>query len=181
MGTYISLLRGINVGGHRKLPMAELRELAEALGWGDVRSYIQSGNLVFTHRAAKTEKLSRELTKAIEERFGFDVPVVTRTRGEWEKAIEANPFIERGDCDPGQLSIVFLSSNPQRDGLTKLEARDLRNDEFQLIGREIFLHCPDGAANARISITDFERALGASATARNLRTVGKLREMAAEL
>ncbi|MBY0373141.1 MAG: DUF1697 domain-containing protein, partial [Bryobacteraceae bacterium] len=112
MPAIVALLRGVNVGGHRKVPMAELRAMAEGMGFTRVETYVQSGNLVFATKAKADGKLVARIEQGIEERFGFPVEVMLRTRAELEALIEANPWGRRNGWEPDKLLVTFLREDP---------------------------------------------------------------------
>ena len=132
----IALLRGINIGPRQRVSMPELRELIEGLGYTDVQTLVQSGNVVFTARA-KPATLEKKLEQEIEKQLGVDPKVVVRTRDELAAAIEANPFTV--PKDPKNLHVTFLSGTPDKDAVKKLEALDFPPDELKFAGREIYV------------------------------------------
>ena len=167
--TLIALLRAVNVGGTGKLPMAELRALCEAAGFTDVRTYIQSGNVVFGAKSASAAKATLE--SALAKRFGKPCQVLVRTADELEAALAANPFPE---AEPNQLLVLFLEAPPskaEQQALTtwKIPGRE----QMALVGRELFLHFPDGMGSSKLKIPFADVGTG-----RNLNTVRKLLEMA---
>jgi uncharacterized protein (DUF1697 family) len=176
---YISLLRGINVGGHRIIKMAALRALYEDLGCRQVTSYLQSGNVVFETGIRNRSQLQAKLETAVEKTFGFAVPVELRTRQEWARVIAGCPF---GVIDPAtegtRYLVVFLSATPSANSLAALRPAIVTPEELVFSGREAYWHCPNGVANSKLTNTLLERRLGVSATARNWRSVVKLAELA---
>lgn len=176
MTIYIALLRGINVGGNRKIHMADLRELFAAAGCRDVASYIQSGNVVFTHPSTASDRLAVELGQRIEAGTGFDVPVVLRTATAWQSVIDANPYPE---AEPPALHVVFLTKTPAPDAVAAFDAARFAPEEFTVVGREVYLHLPDGMGRAKLPpALPLVRGTG---TARNWRTVLKLAELSGDL
>ncbi len=171
---WIALLRGINVGGKNKLPMKELRELVEKLGFRNVRTYIQSGNVLFDGPAAKVRKAPELVASGIRERWGYDVPVVLRTADEIGAAVRRNPFRK---ADPKYLSIMFLADEPSVARVSTLDPDRSPPDRFEVIGREIYLHAPNGAAKSKLTNQYFDSKLSTVSTARNWRTVHKLIEL----
>ena len=175
MTTYIALLRGINVGGSRKIHMADLRELFSAAGCEDVASYIQSGNVVFTHPAPEGD-LTADLERRIEEETGFDVPVVLRTAAAWDDVVRANPY---PDVEPTTLHVAFLAKPPAPDAVKAFDAARFAPEEFVVVGRDVYLHLPDGMGRAKLPpALPLIRGVG---TARNWRTVLKLAELSGDL
>jgi len=178
MPTYIAMLRGINVGGHKKVPMERLRAMFEKLGFEQVATYIQSGNVVF--EAAKHSPLG--LSKKIEERilaeFGFPASVITRTVEELGKAIRNNPFPKQSGTDSGKVHIAFLSQIPQADAVKKLEALATTSERLRHSGKETYLYYRDGMGQAKLTGSVLEKTLCVTATARNWNTVNQLYKMA---
>jgi uncharacterized protein (DUF1697 family) len=176
---WTALLRGINVGGHNKLPMAELRELFTAVGCTEVRTYIQSGNVVFRAAAEKRKELAIRLADAIEESKGFRPAIMLLTREELETAAEANPFPEP-TAEPKTLHLWFLIREPEDPDLNALGGLRTATEHYELRGAVFYLWAPDGIGRSKLAARA-ERALGVGATARNWRTVDKLRELASEV
>jgi uncharacterized protein (DUF1697 family) len=180
MPTYISMLRGINVGGHNKVPMDKLRQMFESLGFKGVRTHIQSGNVIF--KAAKSDpvKLSAKIEKKILAQFGFPVRVITRTPEELCRNIEGNPFAKECKAEPSKVLIAFLAETPSAEAVKKLEALACATELVRHSGREVYLYYRDGMGRAKLSSTLLEKALAVTATARNWNTVTKLCAMAME-
>ena len=175
MGRKVALLRAVNVGG-RKLPMAALRALCEDLGWDEVATYIQSGNIVF-EAAGKPETLAAALEKAIAERFGLDVPVIVRTADQWAKYPAANPFPEAARDGPNRLMLLLSKRPPASDAAAKLQQRAADGEKLERSGDALWIHYPAGAGRSKLSPSLIDRLVGSPATARNYRTVLKLQEM----
>lgn len=172
----IALLRAINVGGNHPIAMADLRDVLVAAGCEDVTTYIQSGNVVFTHPEAATAHLAASLEQRIAAATGFDVPVVLRTADEWTAVIRDNPF---SDAEPTKLLVGFLAEDPAAAAVAASEAIDpaaFAPEAFVLRGREVYLLLPNGIGRAKL--TGALRPLLSAATARNWRTVLKLAELA---
>lgn len=176
MTIWISLLRGINVGGHKKIRMAELRAVYESLGFDSVASYIQSGNVVFGAGERHEAPLARKIGKAIADAFGFDVRVILRTADEMDAVVRGNPFLPEG-ADPTKLHVTFLAEPPSAQAAADFAAYRVGPDELRLVGREAYLHCPDGLARTKLTPTFMERALGSASTTRNWRTVNTVLDM----
>jgi len=174
--TWVALLRGINVGGKNKLPMKELVTLFEGLGFKDVRSYIQSGNVIFGGSAAAAKKAPDLVTAGIKKRWGYDIPVVTRTAAELIAAVKRNPFVRH--AEPAHLSIAFLATKPSAARVAALDPDRSPGDHFEVLGREVHLHAPNGAAGSKLTNQYFDSKLSTISTARNWRTVHKLIELA---
>jgi uncharacterized protein (DUF1697 family) len=182
MQTYISILRGINVSGQRKILMADLKALYESLGLSDVRTYIQSGNVVFaTDMTASNTDLARTLEQAIAKQYLFNVPVIVRNTAEMRQILETNPFARREGIQTEKLHVTFLAEAPPVKELEKVRALNYSPDEFVISGTEVFLHCPGGYGETKLSNKFFENKLKVSATTRNWNTVNKLVELATTL
>jgi uncharacterized protein (DUF1697 family) len=175
--TWASLLRGINVGGHKKIRMAELRTVYESLGFEAVRSYIQSGNVVFRTGKGAASPLARRIEGAIADAFGFDVPVILRTADEMAAVVRDNPFLAEG-VDPSKLHVTFLAEAASAQAGADFAAYRVEPDELRLVGREAYLHCPEGMARTKLTPAFLERALGSASTTRNWRTVNAVLETA---
>lgn len=169
----VSLLRGINVGGHNVISMARLRALYATLGCGDVETYLQSGNVVF-RRDRDAAGVGRRVERAIKRELGLDVRVIDRTNAELERIVDGDVF---PGTDPSRRIVMFLAGPPGREIARELEHVRLGADEAMLVGLEMHLHCPDGLGTSRLPGLISERRLGVVATARNWRTVTRLAEM----
>lgn len=174
--TAIALLRGINVGGKHKLPMKELAAIFETAGARDVRTYIQSGNVVYAVAASKGKGLAARVEAAIEEAFGFEAPVVTRTAAELEAIVEANPFVAEG-ADESKLHVGFLADRPKAAARAALDPDRSPPDRFELVRRELYLHCPNGVARTKLTNAWFDRTLDTITTVRNWKTTLRLLAM----
>jgi len=175
-GIHVALLRAINVGGTKKLLMADLRAMFEAAGCTDVRTYIQSGNVVFRAEPALAERIPALIESEIAATKGFQVPVVTRTAAELDAVVAGNPFLVAG-ADPAQLHVGFLAEATSTKRIAELDPDRSPQDAFEVRGREVYLHFPNGTARSKLTVYYFDRVLGTTITIRNWRTVGKLREM----
>ena len=177
MGTYIAMLRGINVGARNKIKMTDLDALCVGLGHTAVVTYIQSGNVVFKSRSKSAAALASSIEARITRDLGLDVRVLVRTHAELAKVVRVNPFLKSG-ADPARLHVTFLDAAPDAALTRAVGEYDAGVDEFRVIGREVFLHCPDGYGNTKINNGFFEKRLKAIATTRNWNTVNKLAELA---
>ena len=173
---YVALLRGVNVGGKNQLPMRDLAAMFVNAGCAQVRTYIQSGNVVFSAQERRRDKLPKLLAKTIEERFGFRTPVILRTRKQLGDAIQSNPFVTAG-VDEKALHVFFLSDLPDAAGIGKLDPERSPPDAFRVVAREVFVHLPNGMARTKLTNAYFDTKLRVTSTARNWRTVLKLYEM----
>jgi len=178
MTTCIALLRGINVGGRNSVKMEALRGIFERLGFHDVRTYVQSGNVVFG--ALHTEDLSHRIEEGLRDSVGLPVTVLVRTAPELTQIMVANPFLGESGVEPAKLYVTFLARQPAPSGWEALRALPAGKDRCHGVGREVYLHCPDGYGRTKLSNTALERVLATSATTRNWATVGRLVEMARE-
>ncbi len=169
---YVALLRGINVGGHKKLPMADLRAMASGLGYDDVATYIQSGNL-FLDSDDSAEAIEHKVHDAIAERFGYDVSIIVRSAADVDATIAASPYAAIAD-DEKHLHIGFLSARPKPEQIALLEPKCKPGEEFTVIDRSIHLLLPHGTAVSKLMTFDFARHLGVAVTVRNWRTVQAL-------
>ena len=178
MTTWICLFRGINVGGKNKLPMRELAAIFEAAGCSDVKTYIQSGNVVFRASAAVAGRVPELVAGGIEQRFGFRVPVVTRTAAEVRAVRDGNPFLSR-TADTKLLHVAFLAQEPDPGRAATLDPKRSPPDELFLRGREVYLYIPNGIARTKLSNQYLDSRLGTTSTVRNWATVVKLADLAA--
>ena len=184
MPSYVAMLRGINVSGAKPVKMERLRAMFEALGFTNVRTYVQSGNVVFDAKdraaAGLAPTLATKIVAAIKRDFGFDVPVLVLGAHELARVVDGNPFVEKRGIDLARLHVTFLAGAPAAAGLKKMEGVSSGRDEFRCHGTAVYLHCPDGYGNTKLNNNAFERALGVGATTRNWKTVTTLCAMAAE-
>jgi uncharacterized protein (DUF1697 family) len=178
MAVHVAMLRGINVGGRHRVPMAELRTLLTDAGYEDVRTYVQSGNIVLTS-PSKPAEVERDLRARISERFDFDVPVVVRNRTQLKRVIERDPIDDAAD-DPKRYQVTFLAGKLPADVATRLQERMIESERFVVRGREIYTWHPEGVARSKLAGAIADKGLGVTATARNWTTVTTLLEMASE-
>ncbi len=174
---HVALLRAINVGGTKKLLMAELRAMFEAAGCVDVRTYIQSGNVVFRAEEALAARIPALITAEIAASKGFQVPVVTRTAGELDAVVSGNPFLAAG-ADPTKLHVGFLAEAPSAARIAELDPDRSPPDALEVRRREVYLHFPNGTARSKLTVGYFDRTLGTTTTMRYWRTIGRLLDMA---
>lgn len=175
MQMYISFLRGINVGGHKKVNMAELKALYQNLGFDAVSTYIQSGNVVFRSSKKWLDlELADQIEKAIAEKFLFPVPVVIRSAAEIEQVITENPFLTATNVDPEKLHVTFLSETPAIEKVEHLKIPAGVPDRFIIFGKNVYLHCGGSYSDTKLSNQFFETQLKVKATTRNWKTVNKM-------
>jgi uncharacterized protein (DUF1697 family) len=178
MPRYVVFLRGINLGSKRRVGMKELRAVLQEAGYEDVRTLLQSGNVVLTS-AVDPEQLERDLAGTLGDAFGFEIPVLVRTRDELAGVIASDPFAGETD-DPARYQVSFLSTGLRRDRAEQLEKAAAPPERVAVRGREIYAWHPDGVGRSDLAKLISERHLGAGVTARNWRTVTKLLELADE-
>lgn len=177
MAVYIALLRGINVSGQKLIKMDRLQRLFEALSFQRVRTYIQSGNVVFEAEEQSTESLSAKLQLQIDQEFGFDVPVIVRTADELEAVLERNPFEEEVKKEAGKLYVTLLADLPPAEAVAALESLQTEVDLFRVIGREVYILCRESYGRSQFSNNFLEKKLKLAATTRNWATMNKLVQM----
>ena len=178
MSRFISILRGINVGANRKVPMSDLKVLCEKLGLKNLQTYIQSGNIVF--EMAQPEpipELQDKLQQAFTKAFGFDIPVLIRTAEQWAETIGKNPFLKEENADFDRLHLTCLKEIPAPELLEKIKAFQYLPDRYEIIGREVYIYCAAGYGTSKLTNPFFESKLKVPATTRNWKTVMKLHEM----
>lgn len=176
LSAHVALLRGVNMGGKNRLPMGDLAQIFVEAGCADVRTYIQSGNVIFRASQAKAEKLPGPIAKRIAEVFGYRVPVVLRTAGQLGGIIQNNPFLKAG-APEATLHVLFLASRPEASNIAQLDPGRSAPDAFLVRDREIYLHLPNGVADSKLTNAYFDSKLATICTGRNWRTVLKLHEM----
>lgn len=171
MKKYIILLRGINVSGKNKLPMADLRDLLNDLGFKKVQTYIQSGNIILESEEGRSV-ICNKIKAGIQKKFGYDVPVIARTISEWKKAISSYPF----PIDNTKIvGFIFLNKKTYQ---TRIEVKGINEDKYLIENDMVYLYCQTGFARTKLSNNLFERKLNVTATTRNYNTTIKLLELA---
>lgn len=176
MAGHLALLRGINVGGKNKLPMKELVRICESVGCRAVRTYIQSGNVLFEMSNRDVKALPVELERAILREAGLAVPVVVRSRAELAACVERNPFLAAG-VQPDRLHVAFLAQVPSARSVAALDPGRSPPDEFAVLGKDVYLHLPNGVARTKLTNAWLDKQLETASTVRNWRTVTTLLEM----
>lgn len=177
MPQYVVLLRGINVGGHGKLPMAQLRSVLEGLGATDVATYIQSGNVVLRHGERQPARLQKAIAQAVQAVAGFAPEVLVLRAADFRHAVEANPFPDAAKEQEGKaLHLSFLATKPKAFDAERWEANAGPGEAVHWVGKVLYLYAPQGLSRSKLA-PKVERWLGVSATSRNWRTVMKLLEM----
>ncbi len=181
MPVLICLLRGVNVGGHHKIKMEDLRALCASLKLRDAQTCVQSGNVVFRTRETDLPRLARRLEDAIERTCGFRPDVIMRTCAELRDVIARNPFAGRGGIESNRLLVTFLAADPGDDARARVRAIQTNPEELHIDGRELYIYYPDGMGRSKLTAAVLDRALKTSGTGRNWNTVTKLLEMAEAL
>lgn len=181
METYIAVLRGINVSGHNIIKMDALRKLFEDSGYGYVRTYIQSGNVIFANVKTAAEKLEKNISEKILNTFGYDVPVIVRDLNEIKKLIKDNPFTKNAGQDLKNLYAILLSNEPAKESTGKIP--EVPNDStiYLIKGKTVYLYCPGGYGNTKLTNAFFEKHLRVMATARNWKTICELAKIAEDI
>ncbi len=178
---YVALLRGINLGGHKIVKMDLLRKEFGKLGFDDVKTYIQSGNVVFKAPSCSCEDMAKRIQERVLRQFGFPVPVVVKTADEIGEVIKNNPLIKQKDIDLSKLHVTFLWSAPEKSALKMLDAISAAPDQFHCSEQAIYLHCPNGYGATKLGNNVLEKMLKVGTTTRNWRTVNQLYQMTLDL
>jgi uncharacterized protein (DUF1697 family) len=176
MATYIALLRGINVTGHNIIRMEDLRASFAALGFQQVKTYVQSGNVIF--QAVKGANLSGKIERKILADYGYNVSVLVKTPRELQQVIRDNPFPKLAGTDESRLYVTFLSAPAPSSAESALKGLATEQERFHVAGREIYLYCPIGYGKTKLSNTAIEKKLRVVATTRNWKSVNALLALA---
>lgn len=177
MKKYVALLRGINVSGQKIIKMAELRDSLVKLGYQNVETYIQSGNIVFQTAGKSQVQLQTEIHDNIQETFGFDVPIIVYSAAEWKETFENNPFVNERDEDIAKLYVTLLSEEPSREHFKELINFREWPEEMILKGRNLYIFYTRGAGQSKLDLNTIERKLKVNGTSRNWKTTTKLMQM----
>lgn len=179
------MLRGVNVGGHNRIPMDALRALYASLRLRDARTYVQSGNVIFriddNLKGGDFGVLSRKIEDALERKFKFRPSVILRTPSELRETISRNPFSKRRAIDPARLLVMFLARDPAPEARAQLLQINAAPEELHLTGREVFIYYPEGLGRPKLPWTRIEKILQTPATGRNWNSVLKMRALAESL
>jgi uncharacterized protein (DUF1697 family) len=182
MPVIIAMLRGVNLGPHKRIKMRALCAICKALKLEDPHTYVQSGNVIFKTKESDLDALGTKIQKAIERKAGFSCDVILRTPEEFRRAIAASPFSKRTDIHPSKLLVTFLAAEPAKQTHTMLkELSDKHPEELHLVGRELYIYFPNGAGKTRLPWSSVEKLLKVTGTARNWNSVTKMLEMAQEM
>jgi len=177
MTTCVALVRGINIGGHNRVAMADLRTLGESLGFTEVNTLLQSGNMVFRSRVRDTGELERRLEQAAGKGLGLKTPAFfVRTADEWTAIVKANPFRTEAARDPARLVVLLMKHAPSKAAVTALRAAIPGREQVEAHGREAYFYYPDGMGRSKLTPALIEKHLAGPGTARNWNTVLKLLE-----
>lgn len=179
MKRFVALLRGINVGGRTIVPMAELRALAEALGWEGARTYIQSGNLLFEAPGAGSAH-EAALEQALGARFGTPFPAIVRSAAQWAKLAASNPFADAAEKEPNRLMLLLAKKPAAGDAARAIQERARDGERIGAVEGGLWIHYPTGSGTSKLSPSLIDRLVGSPTTSRNYRTVQKIAEMLAE-
>ncbi|MFQ3858084.1 DUF1697 domain-containing protein [Leptospira kirschneri] len=174
MKTYIALLRGINVSGQKKILMKDLSSIFESLGFMNVKTYIQSGNVLFQDKSKNVKELIALIEKKIREVFGFEVIVFIRSKEEFKAIIQSNPFSKK---DSNRIYVSFLNESKKNLDLTEIETVKIKGEELVIQNKEIYFFSPKGYGVSKLSNNFLEKKLNVSATTRNWKTVITLSEL----
>ena len=176
--TYIGLLRAVNLAGRNMVAMSGVRDLFTAAGMQDVRTLLQSGNVVFRGKADSASALEQRLQAATEREFGFPVEFFVRTTKEWKSLVAVNPFPDEAERDPGHLLVMFLKDSPSSSAVAALQQAIKGREIVRAKGRQAYVYYPDGVGRSKLTNVVIEQKLGTRATGRNWNTVLKLGVMA---
>jgi uncharacterized protein (DUF1697 family) len=178
MTTYISILRGINVSGQRPIKMEALRKSYENLGFHNVTTYVQSGNVVFSVKNAKPGELAKKISREIEKDWGFDVPVIVLSVDQLKQIIADNPLAKDNKKDKAFMLVTFLSAKPGEFDSRFIEEKKLNGEEIFITDNAVYLYCPNGYGKTKLNNTFLEKKLSVDATTRNWKTTNELLKIA---
>ena len=181
MTVVISMLRGVNVGGHNKIKMDALRALYESLKLRDAQTYVQSGNAIFRTDERDIPRLTKRIEDGIDRKFGFRPDVILRTAAEMREVIARNPFEKRRGIEPSKLLVLFLASDPGAEAREKVLQIKCDPEELRIEGRELYIYFPNGIGRSKLSAAKLEKTLKTPGTGRNWNSVTKMLEMAEKL
>ena len=181
MAVVICMLRGVNLGPHKRMKMEDLRALCVSLKLHKPQTHVQSGNVLFHTDERDLKKLAARLEVAIEKRFGFSSDVILRTTAELRSAAAKNPFAKRKGIEAKKLLVTFLAKEPSATACTELRALDCEPEELHVIGKELYAYFPNGMGRPKLTWPKIERIIGISGTGRNWNSVTKMLELAEEM
>jgi len=175
---YIALLRGINVAGQNKIKMIDLKSMLESIGFKHVKTYIQSGNVIFDYETINTIELANEIENKINEIFGFLIKIIIFTKEELANIVNNNPYVKEPNIELDKLHATFMGDIPDPNLVLSLAIKKEENEKFTIILREVYLYCPNGYGRTKLTNSMFEKKFKTFATTRNWRTINTLLEMA---
>lgn len=178
MKRYISILRGINVGGKNLIKMADLKSTFEKMGFQRVSTYIQSGNIIFSAKKMQEGELVETIYQFIKKDFGFEIPIIVLTKDGLESIIASNPFAKQLEKDPAFMHVTFLSSKSADFNISEIDSKKHNGEEFFLTDNSIYLYCPNGYGKTKLNNNFFEKKLQVTATTRNWKTTNELLKIA---
>ena len=181
MAAIIAMLRGVNLGPHRRIKMNDLCALCESIKFRDAQTYVQSGNVIFRSAERDLAGLTKRMEKAFERRFGFQSDVILRTASELRQVIAKNPFAKRRGIEPKRLLVTFLAADPGENARILVRKLETHPEELWIHGRELYIYYPNGMARLRISWSTIEKLLKTSGTGRNWNSVTNLLQIAEKL
>lgn len=178
MQTYISILRGINVSGKNIIKMESLKKMYVKLGFDNVSSYVQSGNIIFNRKPTDLSTLAKNISTCIQKEFRLEVPVLVFTSEQWKNIVKDNPFIKGKSKELSSIYVTFLASKPEKINQQEIQNKKQPEEEIFFSESAIYLYCPNGYGNTKLSNAFLENKLGVIATTRNWNTTLKLLEIA---
>jgi uncharacterized protein (DUF1697 family) len=181
MPVIVAMLRGVNVGGHNRVPMEELKKLCASLKLRGAQTYVQTGNVIFKTDEGDLVKLAKRIEDAIEKKFRFRSDVVLRSAAELREVVARNPFAKRRGIEPGKLLVTFLGADPGGEARVKVRAIKCTPDELFIDGREAYIYFPNGMGRPTLSWATIPKTLRVSGTGRNWNSVTKMLEMAEKM
>jgi len=181
MATYISLLKGINVGGNNLIKMVDLRKSYENLGFQNIRTYVQSGNVIFTIKETDSKELEQKISLQIKKDFGLEIPVIALTPDKLKQVIQSNPFLKEPDKEPDFFYVSFLNARPNLSEKKAIEDKIQNSEEIAFTDSTVYLYCPDGYGKTKLTNSILEKTLKVGATTRNWKTTNELLKIAREI
>lgn len=179
MQSYISFLRGVNMTGYNSIKMADLSKLYFDIGYTDIQTYIQSGNVIFGDKSeTPLPEIEQKIEMEILARFNYVIPAMVRTIKEVSLLLTRNPYLSEENFDAAKMAVIFLHETPSDTQINKVININYPPDKFLISGKEIFIYCPNGFGNTKIYTNFFERKMGATGTARNWKTITSILQIA---
>jgi uncharacterized protein (DUF1697 family) len=181
MKTYISILRGINVSGHKLIKMEALRTSYENMGFSNVKTYVQSGNVIFSYEDIEINKLEEQIFQQIKKDFGFDVPIIVLSVEKLEEIIKSNPLRKDKSKEESFMHVTFLASKSETNNFDAIEEKKQDNEDIVFSDYAVYLYCPNGYGNTKLNNNFIETKLKVRATTRNWKTTNELFQIAKQL